>query len=416
METARTGTLSTWILTKKINLANRESITSYQGVPPWELGGLQNIEFHTETKGGKNEDKERRRIETLSKLQDLGPFDYEVWTDGSVKGGEGAGAALLFTGESRIQRPPPEPPPDSTRPEKRRKTDLLQGPEFEIEEMRRVPAGRVCSSADAELVALEKGVEMLLKRSTNLRDLVILIASDSLSNLKALEAGPLRQKDERRKALWKDMLRLGRQTKRVVFMFVNSHVGITKNELADMMAADTLRIVQTRQDGIPVQLSGVRSKVTESLREKWRKSLPENRHRRLICGTSRADLGKRELWTRSEQCLVARMRCGEMPEIGPFMRRLHPEMSRTCRWCEASDESVAHCLGECPGLRDLRSRYEVRLETLSREGNREEIIRLQQFVHDATARINVEGGGKRKVPSTPLEAQRAGKKAKMGGL
>ncbi len=58
-------------------------------------------------------------------------------------------------------------------------------------------------------------------------------------------------------------------------MFVSSHVGITKNDLADMMAANTLRIVRTRQDGIPVQLSGVRSKVTESLRDIWRKAKPE---------------------------------------------------------------------------------------------------------------------------------------------
>jgi hypothetical protein len=77
---------------------------------------------------------------------------------------------------------------------------------------------------------------------------------------------------------------------------------------------------------------------------------------------------------------------------------------------------VAHCLGECSGLRDLRSRLEVRLETLSSEGNREKIIKLQQFAYDATARINVDGRGKRKVPSTSLESQKAGKKAKMGGL
>ncbi len=110
------------------------------------------------------------------------------------------------------------------------------------------------------------------------------------------------------------MLRLGRQTKRVVFISVNSHVGITKNELADMMAVDRMAY----------RYSSVGS--------------------------------------------------------------------------------------------DQLSRYEVRLETLSREGNREEIIRLQQFLHDATARINVEGGGKRKVPSTTLESQKAEKKAKMGAL
>ncbi len=54
-------------------------------------------------------------------------------------------------------------------------------------------------------------------------------------------------------------------------MFVYSHVGIAKNELGDMMASDTLRMIQTSQEGIPVQLRGVRSKVNESLRDNKRK-------------------------------------------------------------------------------------------------------------------------------------------------
>ncbi len=114
---------------------------------------------------------------------------------------------------------------------------MLTGPEFEAVDMRRAPAGRICSSADAELVALENGVEE--------------------------EGGPLRQKDERRKRLWRGLLKLGRASKSVVIKFVNNHVGIPRNEIADMMATDTLRVVHTRQDEIPIPLTGIKAKISE---------------------------------------------------------------------------------------------------------------------------------------------------------
>jgi ribonuclease HI len=391
---------------------------AHQEIPPWDLKGLEKITFNTLTRTTKKDSKEKRKEEALENLARLGSLDLELWTDGTVLQGEGAGAALMFTGQDYSPRPQPEPPPDDTdtgRPSKRRKINLHQGIEFEIEGMSRVPAGRASSSAEAELVALNAGVDMLLNRVEKETGLKILIASDSLSNLIALEAGPLRQKDEKRKELWKKLILLAQKSESVVLQFINSHVGIPKNELVDMVATESLRLVKLRQDEVSTSLGGIKNKVRECLRNKWLKKIPLDRHRRLICGLKRSDLTDRDTWNREEQCLVARMRCGELPEMGPFVRRVNPELSRTCRWCEGPDETVAHCLGECTGLRDLRSRHDVSLESLAKARRKEEVARIRQFVIDAVGQIQ---GGRgigtrvRKNMCTPQMVS-SGKRAKV---
>ena len=217
-------------------------------------------------------------------------------------------------------------------PLKKRRTKLYEGIEYQILGVRKVPAGRACTSADAELSALEAGLDLIEEKMGEQRGLRVLIASDSLSNLTALESGPLRQKDEKRKAIWKKVLEVARKSDRVVFQFVNSHVGIPKNELVDLLAAESLRQVTLKQDSVGVSLNGVRNKVLGHLRGKWLETVPSGRNRTLICGTARSILGDRDTWTRSEQCLIARLRCGELYEMGPLMRRIESGLSKTFRW------------------------------------------------------------------------------------
>ena len=137
----------------------------------------------------------------------------------------------------------------------------------------------------------------------------------------------------------------------------------------------------------------------------------------MVCGQRKTNLSVRDDWERKEQRLISRMRCGELLEMGPFPRRLDPTLSKACRWCAAPLETVFHCLRECTGLRDLRSRYEVRVESLARADSKAEISRILEFVAEAVSLLNTKEGtrGKRgrEESSTQIETPMAGKRIRV---
>jgi len=245
----------------------------------------------------------------------------------------------------------------------------------------------VSSLSDAELVALHLGIDQLIDKSKSNPGGRILIASDSFSNLSALARGPLKQANDSRKDLWRKIMDLSRKSDEVIFMFVYGHTGIAKNEMVDMVAADTLRIVKTRQDDLPVSISGIKSLVQQHRRTEWLLTMPDGRHRQRICGTKKTLLAERDSWDRREQSEIARLRCGEHPEIGPYPRRIRGEKDNTCRWCGQDPETVYHCLNDCHRLRDLRRRLDVNTERLAKVRSRSEAHKILRFVEEAVQLI-----------------------------
>ena len=84
---------------------------------------------------------------------------------------------------------------------------VIVWPNDETEELR-APAGQLCSSFRAEMLALVTGLEALTERDVE-GDLPIIICSDSMSALATLRNGPAAQTSPLGVAAWKALLRLG---------------------------------------------------------------------------------------------------------------------------------------------------------------------------------------------------------------
>ncbi|XP_043237551.1 uncharacterized protein LOC122389502 [Amphibalanus amphitrite] len=137
-----------------------------------------------------------------------------AWTDGSSSDGilrGGAGALIVGADDSR--------------------TEL------------RVPAGTLCSSFRAEMVALQVTLDHILEHQRDAPEPVI-ICTDSLSAVAALREGPSAQRSARGAAIWKQLLELTAGDRTVTLQWVPSHCGIPENESADALANEAATLAQ----------------------------------------------------------------------------------------------------------------------------------------------------------------------------
>ena len=138
-----------------------------------------------------------------------------MWTDGSAADGVangGAGALVVW--------------PD--------------GAEDEI----RIPAGRLCSSYHAEMVALQAALTHLLESPT-LDDDPVVVCTDSQSALASLRDGPATQTAPLGISIWSLLARLAEGGREVHLQWVPSHCGLVGNERADAIAKEASELDQT---------------------------------------------------------------------------------------------------------------------------------------------------------------------------
>ncbi|KAF0311140.1 putative RNA-directed DNA polymerase from transposon BS [Amphibalanus amphitrite] len=131
-------------------------------IPPWRQtsGVTFRMDVGPLRAGAAAAERERAAALHLASLPQCAVW---LWTDGSAAGGVsrgGAGAVLVW-------------------------------PDEETEELR-VPAGQLCSSYRAEMVALVTGLETLTQRDRD-QDLPIVVCTDSLSAVATLRNGPAAQ-------------------------------------------------------------------------------------------------------------------------------------------------------------------------------------------------------------------------------
>ncbi|XP_043199156.1 uncharacterized protein LOC122368902 [Amphibalanus amphitrite] len=137
-----------------------------------------------------------------------------VWTDGSATDGVlngGAGALIVWPdGEERSVR---------------------------------APAGRLCSSFRAEMVALQTALSFLLENPLHADDPVV-ICTDSQSALAALREGPAAQHSPLGGAIWRALRGLTAGDRQVHLQWVPSHCGLEGNERADSIAKEASNLAQ----------------------------------------------------------------------------------------------------------------------------------------------------------------------------
>ncbi|KAF0290571.1 putative RNA-directed DNA polymerase from transposon BS [Amphibalanus amphitrite] len=151
---------------------------------------------------------EQRRDAASHHLAGLPQCATWVWTDGSATEGVtngGAGALIVW-------------------------------PDDETAEIR-TPAGRICSSYRAEMVALRAALNHLLEHPAHTEDPVV-ICTDSQSALAALREGPAAQSSPLGSEIWDALRRLTTGGRRIHLQWVPSHCGLGGNEEADRLAGE----------------------------------------------------------------------------------------------------------------------------------------------------------------------------------
>ncbi|KAF0302217.1 putative RNA-directed DNA polymerase from transposon BS [Amphibalanus amphitrite] len=151
---------------------------------------------------------EQRRDAASHHLAGLPQCATWVWTDGSATEGVtngGAGALIVW-------------------------------PDDETAEIR-TPAGRICSSYRAEMVALRAALNHLLEHPAHTEDPVV-ICTDSQSALAALREGPAAQSSPLGSEIWDALRRLTTGGRRIHLQWVPSHCGLGGNEETDRLAGE----------------------------------------------------------------------------------------------------------------------------------------------------------------------------------
>jgi ribonuclease HI len=265
---------------------------SWTGVE-WEVDGVK--------KGSVEENRERavRRLE--------GEAEWTIFTDGSAKEGVRDGGAAVVVTSGAVDEP-------------------------EEVEVLREAAGKVTSSFQAEVKAIRMALEWLEGRQGDWRHAKV--ASDSQAGLVAVRRAGAGLEDEEVARAAAAGRRLGERGKKVKFVWVAGHCGLTGNEWADGAAKEA---AEMEQSGVECMMKSVMKIACKGPGVKvWK-------HRR--CQEVYGNGVERELekeWTREEAVSMARFRSGHSLELAAYRKRIGVSEDGVCRRCGEADEELEH--------------------------------------------------------------------------
>ena len=222
----------------------------YKSRPPWRPSSCGAVCFVVdlpiETRRTDPPDKKEAALRAIDKLP---PTDVTIWSDGSARAGTlngGAGALIQLHNLHR---------------------------EMEV----RAPAGGVCSSLRAELVAIREALSAVadLDEGERRQSRRIRLLTDSKSGLQLLKQGPLPQTSTLARAIWRLIQELEDSDHTLIFQWVPGHAGVAGNEAADRLAAEAATEEQAQ---VPVDLASARGAIrrhaTEMARTRARVAHP----------------------------------------------------------------------------------------------------------------------------------------------
>ncbi|XP_043234483.1 uncharacterized protein LOC122387897 [Amphibalanus amphitrite] len=299
-------------------------------IPPWRRtsGVTFRMDVGPLRAGAAAAERERAAALHLASLPQCAVW---LWTDGSAAGGVsrgGAGAVLVW-------------------------------PDEETEELR-VPAGQLCSSYRAEMVALVTGLETLTQRDRD-QDLPIVVCTDSLSAVATLRNGPAAQTSPLGVAAWRAMFALSDNGRKIHVQWVPSHCGVEGNERADRVAREAAELPQ---DSVRADIRTITRAVARAARDDtvrawppgWFRSLMGGRFPPPVAGLDReraVDVHQLRAghWSGSRAYLH---RIGAVPSVGCEGCRDEGCVAARCPLCNEEPDTPAHVLLRCPALMRLR--------------------------------------------------------------
>ena len=303
-------------------------------IPPWV--DTSRVHFRLDVGAALHRDAPDtvRKMAAEKHLDTLPKDAVWVWSDGSAEGGTSAGGsgALVV---------------------------LPSGEEREL----RAPAGKLCSSTRAELVALRVALESVLQLEGDPAKLPVIICTDSQAALATLEAGAGAQTTALGADVWRLLLAATRGERRAYLQWVPAHCGLTGNEKADVLAKEASSLAQ---EDVPVDVRTITKAVGRAASKAWRESWPDSLFRRIM-GTRSPKPVLSE--SRNDAVDVHQLRAGHWSRSQCYMHRIgrHPTSAcqqcsnlrcpaALCLVCREGPDTPAHVLLECPCLAGTRLR------------------------------------------------------------
>ena len=217
-----------------------------------------------------------------------------------------------------------------------------------------------CGSFSSNYTAEQKAIEAALGSITytfntlpdSVRDVVIF--TDSLSALQALESGKYENKEMSNIAIKINQL-IQRNGITITLQWIPGHSGIAGNEDADSLAK---KGAAQPQPDVPVNHETVTKIIKSNFKEEWMNDWSTNRtgrsmYNHMTCPKINDPIKKLK---RREQSTIFRLRTGHV-QLNGHLSRIKKNHSPQCPLCGYKNETVEHHLIHCTGLKDLREVY-----------------------------------------------------------
>ena len=290
-----------------------EPLALYQGMPPWHhCGDAVRFVLDLPQPTRRTDPPERRKEAALAALALIPDPDCTIWSDGSAKDGtiQGGGGAIL-----ELHR---------------------EGRTIECV----VPAGRVCSSMRAELVAMTEALSSLQELPLPSSSLIksVLLCTDSRSGLQLLSRGPDDQQSAIAQRVWRLLDALTARGMTITLHWVPGHADLAGNEAAERLANHAA--ATCAQEEAPIDLPSARTAIRARVSD-----LASARAQRHPHQPPTPEHGELDRWG---QVTVSQLRTGYCPLVRSIAHRLGLVEDPTCRACGEEAEDVGHLLVRCP--------------------------------------------------------------------
>lgn len=282
--------------------------------PPWEVAACPHVSFGLDIGTSRRDaPAEELRRAAQNHLASLPQRATWVWTDGSADAGVRNGGAGA----------------------------VVEWPDGAIDELR-LPAGQLCSSFRAEMVALRSALDHLRNHPQLDPQLPIIFCTDSQSALAALREGPAAQKTPLGAAVWTGLAALAGPSRRIHLQWVPAHCGVDGNELVDVIAKEAATLPQAQ---VPVDVGTAHRAAARSARDRAVAAWPGGWYRSLMGDWLPPPVAGGD---RSAAVDVHQLRAGHWSGSSQYLHRIGRNPSDDCRQC--SDTSCA--AGRCTVCRE----------------------------------------------------------------